>query len=197
MTEEKELEVWRKEWESLGGKEDVTKFVMARVAKDGRRIKLGIAGEVAASIVASSFALFMAIKSHGAPVTTVLCAAIFLFCGVWLTRLFTLREAAALGEGLDGFLSLTRKRFEDDLRWNDFSWRTCIVVSVASTAWGSWALAAGWSLYRAEPWRGIVGFGGIYVILGFVVAMLRSKRAKIKSEREAFESLVASSLVDE
>ena len=52
-------------------------------------------------------------------------------------------------------------------------------------------LYAGWDFYRAEPWRGVVGFGGIVVILTLVLYAVARKRKKIAEERERFETLVA------
>ncbi|MBX3231864.1 MAG: hypothetical protein KIT84_11860 [Labilithrix sp.] len=196
MTEERELEVWRAEWAALGGRDDLAKTLAARVVKDGRRIKRGVAGEVAAAMLAASFSLWMAIASNGRPGAVVLCAGIFLFSGVWLTRLFTLREGARMAEGLEGFVALTRKRLADDMRWNAFSWRATFVVGVAATAWAIWTLVAGWSFYRAEPWRGVVGFGGIYVILAAVAVGMRVRRRKIAAEAERFEALVADALIE-
>ena len=193
MNEENELETWRGEWQSLGGREGLTRELAARVADDGRRIKRSVATEVIAAAFSSSVSIWMAITSHGAPVVVALCAGIFLFNGVWLTRLFTLREGerSGLGDGLDAFVERTRRRLLDDLRWNTFARRAAIGLGVAIVPWSAWMLVVGWSVYRAEPWRAGVGFGGIVVILGFVFAWLRSKRTTIAAERERFEALVA------
>jgi hypothetical protein len=193
VNEENELETWRGEWQSLGGREGLTRELAARVAKDGRRIKRAAAIEVLAAALSSSASLWMAIGSHGAPVLVGLCAGIFLFNGVWLTRLFTLREGerSGLGDGLDAFVERTRRRLQDDLRWIAFARRATIGLGLALVPWSAWMLSAGWSVYRAEPWRAGVGFGGIVVILGFIFAALRSKRATIAAERERFEALVA------
>lgn len=193
MNEENELETWRGEWQSLGGREGLTRELAARVAKDGRRIKRSVATEVTAAAFSSSVSIWMAITSHGAHVIVALCAGIFLFNGVWLTRLFTLREgeSSGLGDGLDAFVERTRRRLQDDLRWNTFARRAAIALGVATVPWSAWMLVVGWSVYRAEPWRAGVGFGGIVVILGFVFAWLRSKRTAIAAERERFEALVA------
>lgn len=193
MNEENELETWRGEWQSLGGREGLTRELTARVAKDSRRIRRSVATEVLAGVFSSSIALWMTIRSHGAPVLVALCAGIFLFNGVWLTRLFTLREGehSGLGDGLDAFVERTRRRLQDDLRWNTFARRATIVLGVAIVPWSVWMLVVGWSVYRAEPWRAAVGFGGVVVILGFLFGWLRSKRRTIAAERERFEALVA------
>lgn len=193
MTEDNELEEWRAEWQALGGREGLTRELAARVARDSRRIKLLAAGEVIAATLSSSVSLWMAIGSHGAPVIVTLAAGIFLFNGIWLTRLFTLREgeSAALGEGLDAFIERTRRRLLADLRWNTFARRATIALALAIAPWSAWMLSAAWPVYHAEPWRAAIGFGGVIVILGLVFGSLRMKRTRIAAERERFEALVA------
>ncbi len=54
-----------------------------------------------------------------------------------------------------------------------------------------WKVAVDWDIYRAEPWRFIVGFGVFGVTLAGVVTMGAKKRARLAAERERFEALVA------
>jgi hypothetical protein len=190
MTEEKELEVWREEWQSLGGREGLLKDLASQAVKDARRILISKIVEVSAAVCACSIGLLFAIGSHGKPVAVVMCSGLFLFNGIWLTRLFTLR-AEEQGTPLDDFIALRRKRLELDLKWNDFARRAGIGLGLAITPWSAWMLWSGWAFYRAEPWRGVVGFGGIVVILGLVMNAVARRRRKICEERERFETLVA------
>lgn len=193
MSDEKELETWREEWRALGGKKDLTMELAARVKRDGRRIKRAAAFEVSSAIVSSSVFLWFAIASKGLPVYVALCAGGFLFNGIWLTRLFTLREGASksLGEGLDLFVETTRRRFTDDLRWNAFARKATLALGLAIAPWSVWMLISAWPVYRAEPWRFAVGIGVVIIILSGVHLGLRKKRTKLTAERAHFESLVA------
>jgi hypothetical protein len=184
--------MWRNEWESLGGRDDLAKTLEKNVAKDATKWKRAVALEVLAAIFSSSVSMFFAIASHGAPTAVAMCAGIYLFNGVWLTRLFTIRgDDKAAGTGLDAFVELTRKRLDADLRWNAFARRSCQVLGVVATAWSIWMLIEGWKFYLAEPWRGVIGFGGIYVILAGLFYALGRKRKKIAETREHFETLLA------
>jgi hypothetical protein len=188
MTEEKELEMWREEWQSLGGREGLMKDLAAQAVRDAKRIRLSKLTEVSSAIVSSAVALYFAMYLRAVGIA--MCAGIFFFNGVWLTRLFTLR-AEEQSTALDDFIGLRRKRLELDLKWNAFARRATIGLGLACFPWSAWMLHAGWDLYRAEPWRAVVGFGGIVVILAGVLFGLGRKRKKIADERERFETLVA------
>lgn len=190
MTEEKELEMWREEWRSLGGREGLMKDLAAQAMKDAKRIRRSKVMEVVASVAVCAFWLSVAIGSHGKPINVAMCSAMFLFAGIWLTRLFTLR-AEEEGTATDDFIALRRKRLELDSRWNDFSRRAAIGLGIALTPWAAWMAYTGRDFYAAEPWRAVVGFGGIVVLLAGVLYGLARKRKKLSAEREHFETLVA------
>ena len=142
------------------------------------------------SVAVCAFWLTTAIASNGKPIHVAMCSAMFLFSGIWLTRLFTLR-AEEESTATDDFIALRRKRLELDLRWNSFSRRAAMGLGILLTPWSAWMLYLGRDFYRAEPWRAVVGFGGIVVILSIVLYGLARKRLKITEERERFETLVA------
>lgn len=186
--EEKELEMWREEWQSLGGREGLMIELVAQAKRDATRIRRSKLTEVGAGVFACSVGLWFAMG--GKPGAIVLCAGLFLFNGIWLTRLFTLR-AEEQGTPLDDFVALRRKRLELDLKWNAFARRATIGLGLALAPWAAWMAWAGRGFYAAEPWRAAVGFGGIVVILAGVLHALAKARSKIGAERERFETLVA------
>ncbi len=190
-----ELASWRSEWQSLGGREDLARELAERARKDGQRIRRAAALEISATAVATAFCVWFLAKSKGAPIVVALSVVILVFNGVWLTRLFTLREGTmrgvSPGEGLDAFVELTRRRIADDLRWNRFSRGATQVLATFIALWCAWAFVQGYSFYAAEPWRGVVGFGGAAAILGGLFVWQRRKAAKLETERERFEALVA------
>lgn len=190
MTEEQELDRWREEWQGLGGRAELTKELAAQAVKDTRRVRLAVVGEVVAAALTSAFGLWSAIGSHGRPAAVVLCAGLFLFNGVWLTRLFTLRGQDE-GAALDDFVARRRQHLDRDLAWNRFARKATIALGVAIAPYAAWIAWAQQAFYRAEPWRAVVGFGGIVVILAALLLFLAKKRAKILEERERFETLVA------
>ena len=193
-----ELAGGRKEWASLGGRDEIAKELAVRVVKDGRRISRGIAIELAAGALATGTCVWMLARSRGELVTVVLCAAILIFVGVWCTRLLTLRKGtiAAADTGLDAFIELTRRRLEDDLRWSAFSKRAMVAMSIFVVPWGVWAVVARWELYRAEPWRAVVGFGGAALVWAGCYVLVERRRVKLEAERERFLTLVAERTAD-
>lgn len=191
MNEEKELEAWRAAWQSLGGESALAAELAAQAAKDARRVWVSRATETLAALASTSVSLVFAIRSHGRAVTVALCAGIALFNAIWLTRLFTLRVGAGEGSTVAHFVALRRARLERDRTWNAFARRATIGLGVALVPWSLWMLRVGWALYRAEPWRFVVGFGGVLVILAGVLVTLSRAQKRLDAERERFEALVA------
>lgn len=186
-----ELSGWRAEWQRLGGRHDLARDLSARVARDGCRIRRELLREVAASALGGGVALWLLLRSHGDAVTVTGAAGVLVFLGVWLTRLVTLREGAGhVGEGLDAFVALTRRRLTDDARWQAFQARALVVLTALIAPWSLWAFFHREVAYRAEPWRAWVGFGGVFVILLALTLHGRKKARDVAAARARFESLV-------
>ena len=193
MSPDHELETWRSEWQSMGGRSGLAVDLAARVARDGTRIRRGLALEIAGGLFAVGLATALVVRMHGEPVTAVVCAAVLVFIGVWTTWVLTLRHGSlrATAEGLDTFVALTRRRLDDDLRWVAFGARAMQIFAALLVPWAAWALAARWAMYSAEPWRAFVGFGTAAAILAFSLLKYRVKRRALVAERARFEALVA------
>ena len=65
MSGDQELEAWRAEWQSLGGRDGLAKELAGRVARDGRRIRRGIALEIAAGAFATALSVWLVVRAHG------------------------------------------------------------------------------------------------------------------------------------
>jgi hypothetical protein len=192
MSEDKELETWRTEWQALGGTRDLAEQLARRVVEDGRRIRRGVAVEVGAAVFGVVTCTWLVVRTRGELVATVACAGLLFFFGVWVTRLLTLRRGSlrALGSGVDEFVELTRRRLADDVAWNRFAHRSMQILTGLLVPWGIWAFVARYALYRAEPWRAVVGFGTAAVILAAVFVVNGRKRRKLEAERERFDAVV-------
>lgn len=114
MTEEKELETWRAEWQSLGGRAELARELAERAKTGSAKMKRKIALEIAASVLSNFFCLHETIKSGGAPTMLVLCAGMFCFGGIWLTRLFTLADTKANATSLDSYVDLLGRQLDND-----------------------------------------------------------------------------------
>lgn len=193
MSEDKELETWKTEWQSLGGRERLAEELAGRVAKDGKRLRRALAREVVAGVVAVGLSVWLVARTHGELVSAVACAGIVLFTGIWLTRLFWVYEGSlrSPGTGLDAFMDLTRCRLADDLKWIAFSRRATQILAIAIVPWGIWAFVRRYAMYRDEPWRAVVGFGSVALILTGLFVWYRGKQRKLVAELERFEALVA------
>lgn len=191
MTEERELEAWRSEWQALGGREELARELAERAKRGAAKQRRAVMMEVVASVVANASFLRMAITSRGAPVITALCAGAFFFSGIWLSKLFAIFGPKDGATSVDGYVDVLRAQLDKDARWNDFARRATAALGLAIVPWSLWKVAADWQLYRAEPWRFVVGFGGVVVILAGLLFASTKKRARLAEERERFESLVA------
>ncbi len=191
--EDLELRQWQDEWNALGGEAGFARELVARAARDTRRLWLSSFLEVLAAALSSAFSLSGVIWSHGQPTIVAMTAIILVFNGVWLTRMFSLREGTYRGasSGVDDYVALTRKRLDGDIAFSRFARRATSVLAVLLTPWGVWMFLTHRDAYVAEPWRAVVGFGGVLAILTFIfLSQSRSRKRKV-AERARFERLVA------
>ncbi len=193
MTEERELEGWKNEWQALGGRDSLATELAARVERDARRIRRAVAVEIAASVFAVSVTVWGVVRTRGDVRVAVACAAILVFTGVWISQLTALRLPSLRqhGTGLDAFVELTRRRLTDELRWVSFADRAMLVLGVLLVPWSVWMFFSHAARYAAEPWRAFVGFGTAALV--FVLAWVKSRRRRraVTAERDRFESIVA------
>ncbi len=191
-----ELETWKREWQELGGEEELARELAARVASDRRRVWRSAIRELLGAAFSTALSFWLIARSHGELVTIAVCGTVLIFNGVWTTRLFVLRESflrssSFEGKGLDSFVDLTRHKLIDDLKWNAFARIALIVLLLVLVPMSVWAFVARYEMYRAEPWRAYVGFGVAFGIFGACFFVGQRKRRRLIRESERFELLVA------
>ena len=187
-----ELEGWKHEWQSLGGRDDLARSLAERVQKDGRRLRRELVTEMAWAAGSSALCVWLLVDSGGKPVVTVACAGALLFTGVWVTRLLTLKYGTSndAASGLDAFVALTRQRLADDLKWHRFRRRSLDIAALLIVPWTVWAVSERYSLYSAQPWVGIAEVGLLLALLiGLFIHLPRKIRA-LEAARDRFEALV-------
>ena len=191
--EDAELSTWRGEWQGLGGGEDFAVQLVARARKDGRKLRLSAAAEVLAAAFSTTVCLWLLARSHGSPEVIAMTAFILPFNGAWLTHFFTVRAGTfnAIGAGVDDFVVLTRRRLATQRKWMVLARRWTFAIGIALAPWMVWVFYAHREAYAREPWRGVLGFGMIVVIMAGVYAWTFVKERKLGVEAEAFERHVA------
>lgn len=191
--EEKELAGWQSEWQTLGGASALTAELAARCAADEKRIKRSLAAELAAATFSSAVAVALIVRTRGLLPVTVICGAILVFNGVWITR-FLLAHQAVLGEdgqGLDAFVSLTRRRLASERTLARFAWNANVGIGLFLVPAITWLIVARWERYREHPLRGVVGVGVAALIHVGLFLFLRRKRRRLEDEVTRFEALVS------
>jgi hypothetical protein len=134
--------------------------------------------------------VWLLVRSRGALEVVAMVAFILIFNGAWLTYFFMLREGAfaSSGETTEAFVTLTRRRFAIDKRWVRYARRWTLVLLAFITPHAIWFSYLHRAVYRAEPWRAVVGFGTVAVILAGLFIWLRHKERRILSNEASFES---------
>lgn len=190
--QDEELEMWTKEWQSLGGREGLAEELSARVTRDAKRIRRSVVTEFSAAAFSTALSGWLLVKTQGSVVVVVVVAGILLFNGVWLTRLLTLREneSRGLADGVEGFVALTRRRADNDMRWNRFARNATLALTALVIPWSGWAYFAHREAYAAAPWRAVVGFGTAFAILAGVFFFNERRRRVLEADRARFERLV-------
>ena len=189
--EEEELEAWRGQWQALGNTEDRAEMLVARAARDGRRMRRDALGEVLGVVVSSSICFWLVVRTSGAAPVVAVTAIILLFNGAWLTHYLTLRAGlfASSGEGVDVFVALTRKRLATELQWMRFARRWTLVLCGTLVPALVWLVLARWERYVQEPWRAVVGFGVAAAIFASLLLWMAHKARKLRAEQDRFERL--------
>jgi hypothetical protein len=188
-----ELNGWRSEWQRLGQTQGTAEELVRRASKDLRRMRAAAMAEVLAALCSSAFSVWLVVRSHGAVEIASIAATVLAFNGAWLTHYFSVRQGVlspSAGSTRE-YVELTRKRLQVEQRWNQNARRWTLALSVVLLPWCVWMFTGHFEFYRAAPWRGVVGFGGMFVILGGLFAFMHRKRQTIGKKIEAFERQIA------
>jgi len=193
-----ELDGWRAEWQSLGGKEAFAASLVDRAARDGAKMRRAAAREVLAAAFSTGVAMWLIVRTKGALEVVSVTGLIILFNGVWLAHFFTLRSGLfrGSGEGIDEFVALTRRRLATEQRFTRFALRSVGVISATLVPWAIWVFFAHREAYAAAPWRAIVGFGGAAAIFAGVTVFARRKATRLDAEAARFERQVAQAALE-
>lgn len=183
----------RQEWQGSAPGE-----AALRVRRRTPRLVFAIAAEwLASAIVLAFWSWVIARDPHPTNIAMAVFSAAFVV--VWLALLHrNLRASLApLSGSVKATLALGVERARAQSRWTRVVHRSCLVLGAFVVPWGLSMLWAHWDVYAAEPWRAVVGFGGIYAILAVVwVISSASRRAGEKEARELERLLHALELTD-
>lgn len=118
--------------------------------------------------------------------------ALLIYVGVWLTYFFTIRVGSweHAGASVREWVERSRRLHRIEVQWARFSRGCMIALAGLLVVWSPWLIAARWERYRAEPWRGVVGFGTAFLILAAVFVWNRQKLARALAAQEELEARV-------
>ena len=192
MQPDVELEEWKRQWQELGGREDLSRSLAERVARDGRKARRDLALEMVAAAASTATCVWLLVDSRGKPVVAVACAGVLLFTGVWVTRLLTLKHASSRAEisGLDAFIALTRQRLTEEIAWQAFRRRALNVLTLLIVPWTIWAVWQRYPLYRSNPLLGVAEVALLVGILIVAFIRLPRKLRGLQDSLRRFDALV-------
>jgi hypothetical protein len=193
MTDDEELSQWRDEWQTAAEPTDFARGLPERVARDGRRLRRSAWAEALAVTFSTSVCGWMMVRTHGAPVVVALSGFILFFNGAHLTQFFQARANLyrACGEATGDYIALTRKRLDAEMQSVRFTLRWIKIIAAFCLPWSVWMFVAHAAVYRAEPWRGFVGFGSAAAILATVTLLTRKRARRLERETSLFEAELA------
>ena len=188
MTEDLELEAWRSDWSSLAEAPPPEELI-AQVRTQSRKQLRAAAGEVGASLFLIVVSVLLILRQPIAPVVA-FAMAMCLYVGVWLTYFFMLRVGSwgRAGSTVREYVERSRRLHSIEVQWARFA-RACLVALIALfLAWAPWLISAKLQLYRAAPWRGVVGFGIASCIFALAFIANRRKLRLLLATRDRFAS---------
>jgi len=195
MTEDRELDSWRDDWSAIATAAPSGDLV-AHVHKQAQRQVRAAVGEVSASLFLVVVSALLIRRQPIAPVVA-FAMAMCLYVGVWLTYFFMIRVGSwdRAGSTVREYIERSRRLHAIEVRWARFARACMIALVVLFAAWSPWVISAKWQLYRAAPWRGVVGFGAALCIFALVFIWNRRKLRLLTDAQKTF-SEQTSALID-
>lgn len=180
-------ELLTRDWQSSAESVDVEALV--RRAKVGRRrLQAGFALELLAGAGVLAFWAPQLPKAGAG--TALLGVGSIVFVLVWWIALWrNLRGSwSAPGAQVEEFLALERRRLEARLRWTGVLRTSLIALTVLFVGASPFVLRDGWAMYREEPWRFVLGAGGVFAIVGALWVGATRQRARLRRALGAEET---------
>jgi len=186
MTDDLELDSWRADWNAVADAAPPEQLVAGVHKQANRQLRAAI-GEVAASVFLVVVSVLLIRRQPIAPVVA-FAMAMCLYVGVWLTYFFMIRLGswAKSGATVREYIERSRRLYSIEVRWARFARACMIALVVFFAAWAPWLISAKWQLYRAAPWRGVVGFGIAVCIFALVFVWNRRKLRLLTTSEKAF-----------
>lgn len=182
--------MWKAEWATLGGSADFVKELAHRVKREDFRRRIAIAIEFIGAACTSTFGVWFAVDTKGDLPAVVLCGGMFLFNGIWLTRMLTgFRRADPSASDVAAFVKLTRGRHRDLIRWIRFARWSTLVTGIACYAWILWIVRRAGATF-SDP-ETLIPIAVVAVILAGLFVWYYVARKIIDRRLARFEALVA------
>jgi hypothetical protein len=184
-----ELTNLRAEWQALGAQSDFAESLVRRARRHRRRVKQRAALEVLGVLFLSAVMSWLIVRRHGDIEVVLVAAVILLFVGAWIFHFFEVHAKffASHAGDVATFVSLTRDQLAGARKWNRFA-RAWLGISCALLVpWGFWTAWNHRSLYAAEPWRAVVGYGVAITVFVLSFAYNSKNERNLRREQEAFE----------
>ncbi|MFO0626276.1 MAG: hypothetical protein U0325_11735 [Polyangiales bacterium] len=183
MSRDDEWAAWARDFQDASDAAPAPEAMLAVARRETRRLRVGYAMELLASVGLVAFYVVM-MRTQRATWFVAMASANFVFAALWMGYLTHVRRGtwSAAGSDVRTFAALTRARRVADVRWLRFARAVTAVMLLFVAGWAPFVLRARWALYRAEPWRAVVGFG-VAALIG--VAVLAAQTRKLaRAERE-------------
>jgi len=193
MTQDSEWTDLLQQWKGGQAAELPVDTLLAGVKRDHRKQVVAVAGELAAAALLVAV-YTVELSNNPPPVIITLAVASLVFVAVWLTQLYRVTRGTwrAPAENGVSYLNLTLQRRRAAVRWLLFV-QTCLWAALAfGMAWLPWKLSVDWEMYRAEPWRGLVGVGGYFFLLTALMWSIRRRLGRVTLELAGLEAVAPS-----
>lgn len=148
------------------------------VDRSAAEVRVALAVERAAAALVVAFWIWQA-AARPHPITWLLGAASVIFVTVWVFVLPRRIRPPALTEGVEAALRDRAARAQDEAWWYRFVQLSLATFLLVTAPLGVWKYRVDHAMYTAEPWRAVVGYGGVLLLSAgvFTVAQRRRRAA--------------------
>jgi hypothetical protein len=180
-------ELWNSPDDEAPGPEEVQDKLRTR--KHYQRWKTRL--ELVAVLLGVIFTIGLLLQSTPSISIVVLCVFCWLVWGtsLWAKWQLSRTERRALTSAPAKFVQTLRKFTENRTRMIQKGRYMLVAAGVFCAVWVSWFVSENWVAYQQEPWRAVVGIGGVIVFYLLAIYLQRREQKRLQADLEGLEQL--------
>lgn len=182
---------WREMWTDLDGDTPDPREVQAGLRARRHRLRWKSRLTAVCMLLGVTFTIGLLLTSPPAASIVVLCVFCWLVWGtsMWMKWRVSRVERRALTRAPAKFVETLRQLTESRASMIRTGRYLLVAVGVFCAVWVSWFVSENWAVYQQEPWRAVVGVGGVIVLYFLVIYLQHREQKQLEDDLTGLEQL--------